>query len=344
MEYSSRESQIVSFRPLCHFLNYAMIKNVILDWSGTVMDDLGPVVQATNCVFAEFDLPAITLDEFRDEFCLPMEPFYEKRMSAHSMDVINEAYHRHFVPFAESVAPLSNSRTFLEFCQKTGRRLFVLSTISPSHFEHQAGKYGLTEFFERSYTGIPDKRKKIGELLRDHNLRADETLFAGDMVHDVVTAQHAGVISVALLSGYDSAAKLAAAHPDVIVRDLGELKTLMESPENERSSIRIDGLEIDARVGVPDEEIAQPQRLLLDIEITPRGAFSEMADNITRTVDYFQVCESIRAFAATGKWRLIESLAADVRNQILTFPNVASAHVKVRKFILPYTEQISVEL
>ncbi len=319
-----------------------MIKNVILDWSGTVVDDLRPVVQATNAVFAEFELPAISLEEFRAEFCLPMEPFYEKRMSAHSMDAINEAYHRHFVPFAEAVEPLPHSRAFLEFCQKTGRRLFVLSTISPGHFEHQADKFGFADFFERSYTGIIDKRHEIGRILRDHGLQAHETLFAGDMVHDVATAHHAGVLAVALLSGFDDHAKLAAAGPDVIVRDLGDLQILMENVEGP-GCIRIDGLEIDARVGVADDEIAHPQRLLLDLEIVPLQAFSKMQDDVTRTVDYFAVCEHVRRFAAGGSWRLIESLAAAVRQQILPFPNVASVRVKVRKFILPYAKQVSVD-
>lgn len=320
-----------------------MIKNVILDWSGTVVNDLRPVVQATNAVFAEFELPAITLEEFRAEFCLPMEPFYERRMSAHTMDVINEAYHRHFQKFAEEVEPLPNSRAFLEFCRKSGRRLFVLSTIDPGHYEFQANKFGFADFFERSYTGIIDKRHKIGEILRDHSLHAHETLFAGDMVHDVATAHHAGVLAVALLSGFDDLTKLAAAQPDVIVRDLGDLQTFMQPVEGP-GRIKIDGLQIDAHVGVPDEEIAHPQRLLLDIEIVPLKAFLEMADDVAGTVDYFEVCEAVRRFAAAGKWRLIESLAADVGKQIRQFPNVASARVKVRKFILPYTEQVSVEI
>jgi len=320
-----------------------MIKNVILDWSGTVVDDLRPVVQATNAVFHEFALPQITLEEFRAEFCLPMEPFYEKRMSAHTMEVINEAYLRHFVPFAEAVEPLPNSRGFLEFCQRTGRRLFVLSTISPAHFEHQAGKFGLGNFFEHAYTGIVDKRHKIGEILRDHRLAVHETLFAGDMVHDVATAHHAGVLAVALLSGFDDHAKLAAAIPDVIVRDLGDLQTLMETSEG-AGCIRIDGLQVDAHVGVPDTEIAKPQRLLLDLKIVPLRAFSEMNDDVAETVDYFAVCEVVRSFVGAGKWRLIETLAADVRALILSRPHVSSARVKVRKFILPYTEQVSVEV
>lgn len=320
-----------------------MIKNVILDWSGTVVDDLRPVVRATNAVFAEFSLPEISLDDFRAEFCLPMEPFYQMRMPQHSMEVINEAYHRHFPQFAEAVEPLPASRSFLEFCRRSGRRLFVLSTIDPGHYEFQAQKFGLADFFEHAYTGVIDKRQKIGEILRDHGLQVHETLFAGDMVHDVVTAHHAGVLAVALLSGFDDLAKLAAAAPDVVVRDLGDLRILMEK-NAPRGLIKVDGLEIDAHVGVPDEEIAQKQRLLLDLEIVPVRAFGEMNENVALTVDYFEVCEAVRAYAAGGKWRLIETLAADVRRLILDRPNVTDARVKVRKFILPYTQQVSVEL
>lgn len=320
-----------------------MIKNVILDWSGTVVDDLRPVVQATNAVFAEFALPEISLEEFRAEFCLPMVPFYEVRMPEHSMEVINEAYHRHFSQFAEAVEPLPQSRSFLEFCRRSGRRLFVLSTIDPGHYAFQSQKFGLAGFFEHAYTGVVDKRQKIGEILRDHGLKVHETLFAGDMVHDVVTAHYAGVLAVALLSGFDDLTKLAAAAPDVVVRDLGDLRILME--KNEPSGlIKVDGLEIDAHVGVPDEEIAHPQRLLLDLEIEPLRSFGEMAENVGQTVDYFEVCEAVRAFAAQGKWRLIETLASDVRTIILERPNVGDARVKVRKFILPYTQQVSVEL
>jgi dihydroneopterin aldolase len=124
---------------------------------------------------------------------------------------------------------------------------------------------------------------------------------------------------------------------------LGDLQTLMDA-ENDSGSIRIDGLQIDARVGVPDEEIAQPQRLLLDIEIRPHSSFSAMGDDVRKTVDYAAVSESLRAFSAEGRWRLIETLAADLQGQIQAFPNVARATVKVRKFILPCAEQVSVEL
>ena len=40
-------------------------KNFIFDWSGTLVDDLGPVLDSTNKVFNHFGKPSFT----REQFC-----------------------------------------------------------------------------------------------------------------------------------------------------------------------------------------------------------------------------------------------------------------------------------
>ena len=45
-----------------------MIRNIIFDWSGTLVDDLPAVWQATNFVLAQAGRPEMTLAEFRAEF------------------------------------------------------------------------------------------------------------------------------------------------------------------------------------------------------------------------------------------------------------------------------------
>lgn len=324
-----------------------MIKNIILDWSGTVVDDLSPVVRATNAVMTEHGGREFTVDEFRREFCLPLDPFYKKHLSHVPWDILDEAYHRHFGNFSSDVVLLPGVEEFLQLCRVSKRRLFVLSTITPSLWDEQAKRFGIADFFEYAYTGVPDKRRKISELLKSHSLKPDETLFAGDMVHDIETAKSAGILSIAVLTGFDPAEKLAAASPDFIVQDLRLLRQLLEGDsgvDSQTGTIRISGLQIDAHVGVPDEERARPQRLLLDIAVTPKVSFGETTDDIAKTVDYFVLSERIRAYAAVGEWRLIERLAADLRALILETPLVVAATVRVRKFILPYAEEVSVEL
>ena len=55
-----------------------MIRNIIFDWSGTLVDDLPAVWQATNYVLAQAERPEMTLEQFRAEFCLPFTIFYDR--------------------------------------------------------------------------------------------------------------------------------------------------------------------------------------------------------------------------------------------------------------------------
>jgi phosphoglycolate phosphatase len=47
-------------------------------------------------------------------------------------------------------------------------------------------------------------------------------------VHDIETARHAGVMSCAVLTGYDSLTKLKSANPDLLFRNLSEVRTFLE--------------------------------------------------------------------------------------------------------------------
>jgi 8-oxo-dGTP pyrophosphatase MutT (NUDIX family) len=127
----------------------------------------------------------------------------------------------------DSVVELPHAREFLEFCRERRVRAFVLSTVKAEHFHTQAARSGFHAFFERPYLEIWDKRDKIRELLAEHQLAAAETLFIGDMQHDIETARHGGILSCAVLTGYNSAAQLRASQPDLIVEHLGELRRIL---------------------------------------------------------------------------------------------------------------------
>lgn len=48
-----------------------MLRNLIFDWSGTLVDDLGPVADAASLIFPHFGKPELLLEEFRGRFRLP---------------------------------------------------------------------------------------------------------------------------------------------------------------------------------------------------------------------------------------------------------------------------------
>ena len=199
------------------------IRNVLLDWSGTLANDLPPVVDATNGVLRHFGRPPLSQEEFCREFCLPFADFYARVLPGIPLSDLDPIYMRCFEASEERVEELPGARRFLEHCATVGRRVFLLSSVKKQHFERQALELGFRDFFERAYTEVWDKRSQIHEILERHSLHPEETIFAGDMIHDVETAQHGGVISVATLTGYDSREELESAAPDYLVEDLSAL-------------------------------------------------------------------------------------------------------------------------
>jgi phosphoglycolate phosphatase len=205
-----------------------VIRNIIFDWSGTLVDDLPAVWKATNRVLARARRPAMTLEQFRAEFCLPFYRFYDRHIPHVPLPKLEAWYHGHFKRIQDSVRELPHARAFLEFCRARGLRTFLLSSVHPDHFAAQSAATGLGRFLERPYVAVRDKRKMIRNILADHHLAADETLFVGDMEHDIETARHGGIHACAVLTGYNTLGQLRAARPDLIVEHLGELQEVLE--------------------------------------------------------------------------------------------------------------------
>jgi phosphoglycolate phosphatase len=205
-----------------------VIRNIIFDWSGTLVDDLPAVWQATNHVFTKAGLAALSLEQFRSEFCLPFQRFYNRHLPHVEMEQLETWFHGHFKTVQDSIQPLPHAREFLQFCRERALRTFVLSTVHRDHFAVQQATIGFAEFIGEAYLGVWDKRAKIHDLLRDHQLDPRETLFIGDMQHDIETAKHGGVHSCAVLTGYNSLEQLRASEPDLIVEHLGELQQNLE--------------------------------------------------------------------------------------------------------------------
>lgn len=112
----------------------------------------------------------------------------------------------------------------------------------------------------------------------------------------------------------------------------------------ERCQIEIRRLKVKTFIGVPDEERAGVQELLLTVKIAPRVGFAEAGDDIAQTIDYAALAEGLKAMALAKPRKLIETLASDAADLVLEHPLATSVEVMVEKFILPDTECVAVKL
>lgn len=206
-----------------------MIRNLILDWSGTLADDLGAVIVATNHVLGHFGRAKLTREEFRAVFRLPYTDFYRDMLPDVPLADLQEIYLRSF-PHEHPVPIIDHAWEFLQHAAETGRRMFVLSSAPLEHVSAQARALGVLDYFEHLHCGVIDKCGHIHELLSLHGIHAAETAFVGDMRHDVHAGKAAGVTTIATATGYESIPVLMSAEPDVLVQNLSFLTRLLRFP------------------------------------------------------------------------------------------------------------------
>ncbi len=110
------------------------------------------------------------------------------------------------------------------------------------------------------------------------------------------------------------------------------------------AKISIVDLEVFYHVGVPDEERSRRQRLLLSLELESDFTACARSDSIADTVDYYAVTQRLLKFGEGRSWKLIEKLAADIGEAILSEFKVSGAVIEVKKFIIPQARYVSVSL
>ena len=108
------------------------------------------------------------------------------------------------------------------------------------------------------------------------------------------------------------------------------------------SLIHIQRLEVFAHIGVPDQELATPQRLTFNLTLWPMRSSLDLQDEIGRAVNYASVCEEVKNFVGQRRDRLIETLADALAARLLEAFEIRRITIELRKYILPDVEFVSV--
>jgi FolB domain-containing protein len=105
--------------------------------------------------------------------------------------------------------------------------------------------------------------------------------------------------------------------------------------------IHIEQLDVLTRIGVPEEERANPQKLTVSISLWPYQKASDLIDNIEQTVDYSAVAEETRNFLRDQSMNLIETLADGLAAHLLKSFPIQKVTIEVRKFPLSDAKYVS---
>lgn len=107
-------------------------------------------------------------------------------------------------------------------------------------------------------------------------------------------------------------------------------------------TIIIRDLAVMFRVGVPDKERENPQRLLLSVELGCGFSAAAQTDQLEETIDYYAVSRRLLGFGEGREWKLIEKLAVDIAEALLLEFRPRSVAVEVKKFVVTEARYVAV--
>jgi dihydroneopterin aldolase len=97
-------------------------------------------------------------------------------------------------------------------------------------------------------------------------------------------------------------------------------------------------------IGVTEEERRQRQRLEVDLELYADLEEAGRSGDLGRTIDYRDVCESVRGHLEGGTFHLVEAAARSVLDLVLSKFPVSRAVVRIRKFVLARVGHVEVQM
>ncbi|MDK1473879.1 HAD family hydrolase [Streptomyces sp. 549] len=202
--------------------------HIVWDWNGTLLHDIHAVIEATNAAFGEVGMEPITLDRYREVYCVPVPRFYERltgRMpSPEEFAVLDEVFHRHYFARVDTVGLTEGAAELLAARAPAGGTQSLCSLAPHQHLLPLVRRHGIEEHFLR----VDGSRLRVNgsgkaEQMAAHlvamaasGVDAARTVVIGDALDDALAARHVGAHAVLYTGGSHSRASLASAGVPVV--------------------------------------------------------------------------------------------------------------------------------
>ncbi len=109
--------------------------------------------------------------------------------------------------------------------------------------------------------------------------------------------------------------------------------------------ILVEGLEVEASVGVYAHERGALRRLLIDLAVSRDITAAASTDDLRQTLDYDHLAALCRKVVDAGHLNLIETVAERIAQQILLLAGVQAVQVRVAKpGAVPHARQVAVQI
>ena len=185
--------------------------HVIWDWNGTLLDDVGAVLEATTVAFRQAGIDVVVSgDTYRRSFTRPIRLFYERllgRPIGHDEWLrLDHAFHLEYARPDDRCTLAAGAREVLDEIRELGWSQSVCSMLPEEYLLPAVERQGIAGLFVRidGLRGAERGGAKLENLfahLEHLGVAPSRTVMVGDTVDDAVAARGAGIACILLDSG-----------------------------------------------------------------------------------------------------------------------------------------------
>jgi phosphoglycolate phosphatase len=210
-----------------------MIKLIIFDLDGTLVDSSVDLTNALNYAIAPYDIERLTVQNTISLVGEGITRLIEKLLGPakidirqHVMDRFMDYYSAHLVDFTRPYAGVPETLSALHIYNKA-----VISNKRESLSKKVLQELGLSQHFDAvlGSDSVGEKKPSPKPLLRVMEMLsccARETVIVGDSMYDIAAGKAAGIRTIAVSYGYRDAVLLQEA--DRIIAHIAELPQALE--------------------------------------------------------------------------------------------------------------------
>ena len=186
-----------------------MVRHVIWDWNGTLIDDVGLCVKILNEELRNYQIEEISINEYRQKFFFPVASFYKQlglpysgcKYDALALRYISE-YRKRFIGCQLHDGAV---RT-IERLNSQGISQSILSAGKQSDLEGFVKHFSVDSFFNL-VDGAEDieargKNERAQEHLSEIGVTAEDAVLVGDTCHDWEVAKLIGCKPLLFTNGH----------------------------------------------------------------------------------------------------------------------------------------------
>lgn len=208
-----------------------MIKHIVFDFDGTIVDSMDLAVHILNELADKFHYQKVTTEEVRVLKNFPVRerfkriglPLYKiPSMTVDSMTMFKQQIH--------TLNAFEGIKDLLISLKEYGYRLSVISSNSVDNITDFLKRNDL-EVFDHviSENNLFGKDKCIKKYLKRFCLKADEILYVGDEHRDIEACKKTAVKIIAVVWGFDPLSLLESEHPSFIAHKPEDILRIAQS-------------------------------------------------------------------------------------------------------------------